>query len=315
MIFMKNNKKKILIVVLFVMAVLVTSRTHATPLYGGYNGESETWFEYRIAGVNTLLFSVKVFLGVDSNDHRWAKFRVSIIPFIVWLDVTYDSADIVSLNFSTLLPWPIQIGTEIDIYGEGRSLWWFVVNVVSGIAGVDSEGTTWTENGLPGVWGSGSDRKSNGESNGWVWLKILDWLFGVRVDLPIDGELFLKENNAKDFGEELLSVQDDCSQAYADQINVLLEKFTDGNVMKDMVHLSEKFHRQAVQLPFAQNNQGLPVVAPLGELQPELDALSDTIKKEVFTEEVRGELQKLLNSFARDSQPPLRKIRETMTAP
>jgi hypothetical protein len=214
-----------------------------------------------------------------------------------------------------LLPWPIQIGTEIDIYGEGRSLWWFVVNVVSGIAGVDSEGTTWTENGLPGVWGSGSDRKSNGESNGWVWLKILDWLFGVRVDLPIDGELFLKENNAKDFGEELLSVQDDCSQAYADQINVLLEKFTDGNVMKDMVHLSEKFHRQAVQLPFAQNNQGLPVVAPLGELQPELDALSDTIKKEVFTEEVRGELQKLLNSFARDSQPPLRKIRETMTAP
>jgi ABC-type cobalt transport system substrate-binding protein len=60
---MKNNKKKILIVVLFVMAVLVTSRTHATPLYGGYNGESETWFEYRIAGVNTLLFSVKVFLG------------------------------------------------------------------------------------------------------------------------------------------------------------------------------------------------------------------------------------------------------------
>ena len=304
---MKNNKKKILIVILFVMAVLFTSRTHATPLYGGYNGESETWIEYRIAGVNTLLFSVKVFLGGDSNDHRWAKFRVSIIPFIVWLDVTYDSADIVSLNFSTLLPWPIQIGTEIDIYGEGRSLWWLVVNVVPGIVGVDSEGTTWKETGLPGVWGSGNDSKGNE----WVWLKILNGLFGA----TIDEELFLKKNNAKDLGEELLSLQEDCSQAYADQIYVLLEKFTDGNVMKDMVHLSEKFHKQAVRLPFAQNNQGLPVVAPLGELQPELDSLSDTIKEEVFTEEVRGELQKLLNSFARDSQPPLRKIRETMTAP
>jgi hypothetical protein len=307
MIFMKNNKKKILIVILFVMAVLVTSRTHATPLYGGYNGESETWLEYRITAVNTLLFSVKVFLGGDSNDHRWAKFRVSIIPFIVWLDVTYDSADIVSLNFSTLLPWPIQIGTEIDIYGEGRSLWWFVVNVVSGIAGADSESTTWTEAGLPGVWGSGIDSKGNE----WVWVKILNWLFGA----AIDGELFLNKNNAKDFEKELLALQEDCSQSYADQINVFLEKFTDGNVMKDMVRLSEKFHKRAAQLPFAQDNQGLPVVAPLGELQSELDSLSDTIAKEVFTEEVRGELQKLLKSFARDSQHPLRKIRETMTAP
>jgi hypothetical protein len=307
MIFMKNNKKKILIVILFVMAVLFTSRTHATPLYGGYNGESETWLEFNIGGINTLLFSVKVFLGVDANDHRWAKFRISMIPFIVRLDVTYDSADIVSINFSTLLPWPIQVGTEIDIYGEGRSLWWLVVNVVSHIAGADSEGTTWKEQGLPGVWGSGNDSKGNE----WVWLKILNGLFGA----TIDGELFLQKNNAKDFEEELLSLQDHYSQAYADQINVLLEKFTDGNVMKEMVDLSEKFHKQAVQLPFAQNNQGLPVVAPLGELQPELDSLSDTIKEEVFTEEVRGELQKLLNSFARDSQPPLRKIRETMTAP
>jgi hypothetical protein len=136
-------------------------------------------------------------------------------------------------------------------------------------------------------------------------------LFGVKIE----GELFLRENNSTDFGEELLSLQDHYSKAYAGEINVLLEKFTDGNVMKEMVDLSEKFHKQAVQLPFAQNNQGLPVVAPLGELQPELDSLSDTIKEEVFTEEVRGELQKLLNSFARDSQPPLRKIRETMTAP
>ena len=308
---MKNNKKKILIVILFVMAVLVTSRTHATPLYGGYNGESETWLEYRIEGVNTLLFSVNVFLGVDSDDHHWAKFRISVIPFIVRLDVTYDSADIVSLNFSTLLPWPIQIGTEIDVYGEDRSLWWLVVNVVPGIVGADSEGTTWGEHGVPGVWGKGSDTKDNT----WTWYKFLNLLFGVGQDIPIEGELFLKQNNSTDFEKELLSLQEDCSQAYADQINVLLEKFTDGNVMKDMVHLSEKFHKRAVQLPFAQNNKGLPQVAPLGEIQSELDSLSETIVEEVFTEEIRGELQKLLNSFARDSQPQLRKISEAVKTP
>ncbi len=167
MIFTGNNKKKILIVILFVMAVLVTSRTHATPLYGGYNGESETWFEYNIANINTLLFSAKVFLGVDVNDHRWAKFRISIAPFIVRLDVTYDSADILSINFTTLLPWPVQFGTEIDIYGEGRSLWWLVVNVVTGVTGADSEDTRWVETGIPGVSGKGSDSKGNE----WTWCE------------------------------------------------------------------------------------------------------------------------------------------------
>jgi hypothetical protein len=311
MIFMKNNKKKILIVILLVMAVLFTSRTHATPLYGGYNGESETWLEFKIGGINTLLFSATVFLGVDVNDHRWAKFRISIIPFIVRLDLTYDSADIVSINFSTLLPWPIQVGTEIDIYGEGRSLWWFVVNVVTGIAGADSEDTRWAETGVPGVYGSGTDNKGNQ----WTWIKILNWLFGAGEDFTIDGELFLRENNSKDFEEELLSLQEDYSQTYAEPINVLLEQFTNANVMKDMVRISEKLHKRAVQLPFTQNNKGLAVVAPLGEIQSELESLSKTIKEEVFTEEIRCELQKLLNSFARDSQPQLRKISEAVKTP
>jgi hypothetical protein len=82
-----------------------------------------------------------------------------------------------------------------------------------------------------------------------------------------------------------------------------------------MVRLSEKLHKRAAQLPFAQNNKGLAVVAPLGEIQSELDSLGGTIAEEVFTEEMRGELQKLLNSFARDSQPQLRKISEAVKTP
>ena len=308
---MKNNRKKILIVILFVMSVLLTSRTHATPLYGGYNGESEAWLEFKVTGIDTLLFSANVFLGVDSNDHRWAKFRISVIPFIVRVNITYDSADILSVNLSTLLPWPIQFGTELDIYGEERSLWWIVVNVVSGVAGVDSEGTRWAEAGIPGVNGSGSDSKGNR----WTWWKILDWLVGAGEDFTIDGELFLNENSAEDLGKELLSLHEDCSQAYAGKMNLLLEKFTAGNVMKDMVDVSEKVLKQAAWLPFNQNNRSTSQVGPLGELQSGLDLLSDTIKDEVFTEEIRGELQKLLHSFARDSQPQLKKISETIATP
>ena len=236
---MKNNRKKILIVILFLMAVLFTSRTHATPLYGGYNGESEAWVEFRVTGINTLLFSATVFLGIDVNDHRWAKFRIALTPFIVRIDFTYDSNDILSVNLSTLLPWPIQVGTEIDIYGEGNTLWWFVVNVVSGITGADSKGTTWVEQGVPGVYGFGRDSKDNE----WTWVKILNWLFGTAVDSVIDGELFLKQNNDQELQEELLSLQEECSQAYTDKSNGLLKKFTAGNVMQDMVRLSEKIQK------------------------------------------------------------------------
>ena len=309
--FMKNNRKKILIVILFVMAVLFTSRTHATPLYGGYNGESETWLEFRVTGINTLLFSANVFLGVDNNDHRWAKFRISLIPFIVRMDVTYDSNDILSVNLSTLLPWPIRVGTEIDLYGEGRSLWWFVVNVVSGIAGADSGNTTWAETGVPGVYGYGKDS----QDNEWTWVKILNWLVGWGEDFQIDGELLTNQNNSRDFEKELRSLQEDCSEAYAGKMNGLLKKFTAGNVMKDMVLLSEKLQKRAAWLPLDQNGEGVPGVLPLGELHAGLDSLSDTIKEEVFTGEVKSELQKLLNSFARDSQPPLKKISETVASP
>jgi hypothetical protein len=311
MVFTRNIKKKILTVVLIVMAVLVTSRTHATPLYGGYNGESETWIEYNVTNINTLLFSAKVILGVDVNDHRWAKFRIAVAPFIVRFDITYDSADILSINLTTLLPWPVQFGREIDIYQEENSLWWFMVYLVSGVGGVDSEGTRWGETGIPGVYGSGSDNKDNQ----WAWIKILKWLFGVGEDFTIDGELFLKQNNSKDFEKELLSLQNHCSRAYARKVHIFLEKLTDNDVMKDMVHFSEKVHKRAVQLPFAQNSKGLPVLAPLDEMQSELDSLSATIAEEVFTEELKDDLHKLLNNFAHDIQPQLRKISETLTAP
>ena len=311
MIFTRKNTKKILAVVLLVITFLGTSRAQATPLYGGYNGESTTWLEFNIAGINTLLFNVKVFLGADVNDHRWAKFRISIAPFIVRLDITYDSADILSIHLSTLLPWPVQFGREIDIYGEGHSLWWFMVYLVSNTGGVDSEDTRWGEAGIPGVYGAGSDNKGNQ----WTWVKILNWLFGVGEDFTIEGELFLEQKNSKDFEEELLSVQEHYSQTYARKINMFLEKFTDDDVMGDMVHFSEKLHKLAVQLPFALHTKGVPVLAPLDEMESELDSLSDTIAEEVFTEEMKAELQQLLNNFARDTQPRLRKISEKVTAP
>lgn len=291
---------------LFVLAVLASSRTYATPLYGGYNGESETWVEYSVTGINTVLFSAKVFLGVDVNNHRWAKFRITAPPYILRLDVTYDSADILSVNVTTLLPWPVQIGSEIDIYGEGRSLWWFVAYLVTGVSGVDSEGTRWVETGLPGVYGSGSDSKGNQ----WAWIKILDWLFGAGEDFAVEGYI-LNENTVGEVSQALLPLSHHLAGAYAPGARTLLERFTEGKAVEAMALLSEKFRKGRVPSLLARN----PVLSPPGELQPGLDALAAAIAEDVFTGEVREELQELLSRFARDVNPHVKKIGERITTP
>lgn len=300
MIVTGNNSKKLFIMVLLLMGLLAHARSHATPLYGGYNGESQFWIEYKVADVSTLLFSGRVFLGLDVNDHRWAKFRISLAPYLVRLEVTYDAADIVSVNYTTLFPWPVQIGREIDIFGEGHSLWWFSVYLVSGVAGVDSDGTSWAETGFPGVSASGSDSVGNQ----WYWIKILNWLVGWGEDFTIDGELFLNRTLSPGVQEELISLEDRCTRSFAGSATVLLERFTEGEVMEDMVGFSERLQQLAAGLPFA----------PLDQVGSELDALSDSLAGKVFTGEMRDELQKLLEGFARDTRPQLKKISDVMTS-
>ena len=290
-----STNKGIFVLVLLMMLLICTPRSWATPLYGGYNGESTAWTEYNIAQVNSALFTLKITLGVDTNSHAWTKVRFSIVPFITRLEFTYDSFDILSGIFSTFLPWPVLFGSEIETAGEDNSLLrWFGAYVIVGVTGFDSENTIWTESGIPGVYGSGKDNMDNE----WTWIKFLGWLFGVGEDFTIEEGSLLNLKQSTEFEKELSSLQDYVTQKYSPRIQRLLEQLTSRETMTTVTHIS--------------NTAAFTTRNPLSS---EIDSLSVSIGETVFTEEMKTELNTLLSSFAQDMQPLLKQITERITNP
>ena len=100
-----------LMAMLVALGVSSATEIRATPLYGGYNGQSTSWVEYKIGTVETNLTSASIFFGSDSDDRNWIRMRVSLIPFFTRLEYTRDHLGIQSVALNTLLPWPVQVGT------------------------------------------------------------------------------------------------------------------------------------------------------------------------------------------------------------
>lgn len=283
--FSKSIKRGIVILTLLLMVLVSTPSTWATPLYGGYNGESAAWAEYTITEMSPGLFNLKVILGVDTDSRAWVRIIFSTVPFITRIEFTYDSFDILSGNFDTYLPWPIKIGSQLENNDESTPLLrWFTLYVVVGVSGFDSERTTWTETGFPGVSGRGRDSIGNS----WTWLKFLNWKFGAE-DVTEEGGDFLIPQQSKEIEKELFSLQNYIDQTYGSRVNMLTTLLTSREVMLTVAETS--------------NN----TVFPDGNYH--IASMGAT----VFTEEVKAELRTLLNSFAQDVQPLVIKITEKIT--
>ncbi len=296
--FSKSTKRGIGILTLLLLILVSTRSTWATPLYGGYNGESTAWTEYTLADVGAALFNLKITLGVDTNTHAWVRIVFSTVPFITRIEFTYDSSAILSGNFDTYLPWPIKIGSQIENNDENTPLLrWFSVYVILGVSGFDSERTIWTESGIPGVIGNGKDNNDNT----WTWLKVLNWKFGVGEDITEEGGDLLNLQQSQEFGEELSSLQDYIDHTYGDSIRALKKQLTSQEVMLTVAQASNK-------TLFATRN-------PVNYTQSDGDCLSASVAATVFTEDVKAELKTLLDSFAQDVQPQLKKITESITTP
>jgi hypothetical protein len=284
--FSKSIKRGLVILPLFLIVLVGTPSTWATPLYGGYNGESAAWTEYTIAEVSPALFNLKVTLGVDTDSHAWVRIVFSTVPFITRIEFTYDSFDILSGNFDTYLPWPIKIGSQIGNNDETTPLLrWFTAYVIFGVSGIDSERTIWTETGFPGVSGSGNDTIGNS----WTWLKFLNWKFGVGEDLTEEGGDFLNPQRSKEIENELSSLQENIDHTYGSRVNKLTTLLTSREVILTVAETSGK------------------TVFPDGNYH--ITSMGTT----VFTEEVKAELRTLLDSFVQDVQPQLMKITEKIT--
>ena len=172
-----------LIALTVVLAVGLAAEVRATPLYGGYNGLSTSWVEYKIGDVETSWTAASILFGADTNERNWVRMRISLVPLFMRLEYTRDYLGIQSVAFNTLFPWPLQLGSEfMEMPGEIPP-WWITAYLILGVGGFASDGTSWTETGIPGVYGIGADSSGNQ----WLWVKAGNFLQGYGEDFsPVE---------------------------------------------------------------------------------------------------------------------------------
>jgi hypothetical protein len=140
----------------------------ASPLYGGYNGQSLFW-------VDTFFF------GIDSEARWWVRLPLDIIAEKLRIIFKFESSGALSVElatFNSVGQADFLIGIDTDGLSWGET---FQTNL---LAGSDSSGATWTEQSVLSFAGSGSDSNGN---NWWFatynFQNIFPLTAGINVTL------------------------------------------------------------------------------------------------------------------------------------
>lgn len=138
--------KKGLVMIVLLLCLVVTSPLSASPLYGGYNGQSGSWID---------LF----FFGIDDQGRWWVRIPVTLGNLRLNFKYEIDgviSAEVMGQGLSGQGGFRFGVDTSGLTWGEIAEL-----NVTGGF---DSNGTTWSEQGIIlGLLGTGFD------NNGHLW--------------------------------------------------------------------------------------------------------------------------------------------------
>jgi len=307
--FKGKSKRGIFIIGMVLLILVSTVDTFASPLYGGYNGKSENWFEIFIIEKATIGFYSRISVGLAPDlNVFWIRLSISslfLLPSnISNIGFSYErgdvvAGDIVSVSLSTIVP-PIKVGIDTN------NLKWIITNLLISVVGSDSEDNMWLERGISGVGACGED--SNDKQ--WCWLKFLPLLVGWRVDFPLAQDIFLNRDNDLRFEENLRSLKDHFAKACNHKLSALLiEKLTDDEIMVNIIKLSEVLNDRITLLPLnilsTQQNRE--------EMLSGLKALLTYVDKNIFTDELREEASIILDNFNRDTQ--LRSYNSNTTLP
>ena len=296
------------------MASAVATNAFASPLYGGYNGESETWIEVTVFKENVIGFSLKILVGADVDLNWWARFSVSGLYLLAYnlssIGFTYDVGDVVSTSFDSVLPWPIRVGAD------SNELIWTITNFLVGVVGVDSNSTTWQETGVAGVWARGMDS----HDNQWQWLKVLSVLVGVGKDNGLEQGVSLKQEDFSRLEEELRSSKSEFEEEYGRRISsLLMEKLTDDGFMINVKNLSEALNDRITFLCLTNllndDSKASLTLDSLSGATSELNTLLGYVEEKILTDEIRGEMGILLDEFAQDIQPQLKAAEKMVAVP
>ncbi len=293
------------------MTLFATSNASASPLYGGYNGNSKVWAEYYYDEPR-IGFSLRFSVGADTDYNWWVRVGLSFIPYFYNVGLSYESDNILSSNFATILPWPVSVGVDTN------GLWWYIINVLWGVVGRDRDANMWGETWwfFPGLYAFGVDN-----NNRWQCLKLFSVLVGMGEELNEGNEIsFIKKNSVK-FEEEMRSLEVHFKEGCSPGISTLIvERLADDEIVENIRNLSEALNGRIMLLPLTtfsinENGEGITPFDSLNVTPPELNALLTYVEEKVFTDEIRDEIGVLLDSFAKDIQPHLKAIEKMVVTP
>lgn len=303
--------KRMLVIGMVVLALVFPGAVCASPLYGGYNGESEAWVEVYIVESADILFSLRISIGVDIDSHLWVRAGISSLFLVPWgissVGLSYETGNIISASIDAILPWPYQVGADTN------NLLWVVTSLLAGVSGGDSDENVWVEAGFPGVVACGEVMQENGQENGWCWLKILPVLIGTQVDPSSDRVISLSKENFRKYEKEFKSLRDyfagECSPQFS---RMLREKLAGEEVMGKLGILSAAVSsRAAFPLAVLPIQEGERRFDALGAPTTELNALLRYVEEEIFTGEIKEEIDIFLDDFAREMKPRLEAIKKS----
>ncbi|MEE8381095.1 MAG: hypothetical protein V3R78_04355 [Thermodesulfobacteriota bacterium] len=302
----KRSKRGTVIIGIIMLALFAGSKTYASPLYGGYNGESESWWEISVVDEATVGFSLSISVGTD-NENTWTRIGVSslfLLPYIYKLEFSYETGGISSVGLTPLLLLPVKVGID------SNGLWWRIRNLLTRVEGEASDGTFWKEEigkegELPGVYYDGED--NNG--NKWRWIKYFGVLVGQREVAPVSSAGILNQGNFLSPEKGLVSLRNRLTETYGSKLCTLLfEKLTDDAVMEGVRDQLEAFNTRRslllTLLPVYGNGEKFSSpVAPISKMSSEFVPLLRYIEEKIFTEEIRDEMKAFSDAFERDIQP------------
>ena len=297
----KRSKRGIFIIGILMLVLFTGSKTCASPLYGGYNGESESWMEVFIIDEVTIGFSLRVSLGIDPGlNVSWVRVGISsffTLPYVSNLEFSYETGDIASLSVTGLFP--VKVGAD------SNGLEWAIINLVIRVIGADTDDNWWQEEGLPGLYLGASGWDSKG--NEWRWMKLFHMLVGWSTEESVSRQgISQSGENSRRLEKGMISLRHQLTEAYGSRLrSLLIKKFTDDAVMEGVINHLETLNTR----------MALPPMDSSSVMASDLDSLLEYVEEEIFTDEIKDEMNVFSDSFARDIKPRLEAVKEIVTTP
>lgn len=311
---LEKRRRGIVIIGIIILALFAGSDTCASPLYGGYNGESEQWIEISVVDEATVGFSLSISIGTDT-ENTWTRIGVSslfLLPYIYKLEFSYETGDISSVSLTSLLLLPVKVGID------SNDLSWVITNRLISVTGEASDGTSWEEalisqgGELRGIYYDGKD--SNG--NEWQWIRLFGVLVGWGEGGPLSSAGILNQGNFISPEKGLVSLRHRLTETYGSKLcTLLVEKLTDDAVMEGVIDqlkaLNTKSSLPLTVLPVYGNGEKFSSpVDPTSTVSSEFVPLLKYIEEKFLTEEIRDEIKAFSDAFARDIHPQLEAIKK-----